>query len=259
MEFTNEPVILLNDVYKTYSINPEKRKSFKQTVINFFEGKKEDEIKKIQIFNGLTVEIFRGEVFGIIGENGAGKSTALKIMAGIIAPDKGEVCVNGSVAALLEIGLGFHPDLTGTENAILYGSILGISRKEMKSILPRIFEFAGLQGYEDIPIKKYSSGMQVRLAFSVATSIDPDILLLDEVFSVGDMNFQMKSYEKIRSFIDKNKTVLLVTHDLGIAKKLCTRLMLIKKGGEVVIGNPADVIHEYESTQNEGVYVESPL
>jgi ABC-2 type transport system ATP-binding protein len=249
----NEVVISLNNVSKKYILDPEKRKSIKQIFVNLFSGKQNTEnLINIQIFKDASIEIYKGEVFGIIGENGAGKSTALKLMTGIISPDRGVINVNGTVAALLEIGLGFHPDLTGQENARIYGSILGISRKVMNDIMPQIFTFAGLEGYEYIPIKKYSSGMQVRLAFAVATSINPDILLLDEVFSVGDQNFQTKSFNKINSFIEQNKTVLLVTHDLGIARELCTRLMLIKKGGHIEVGLPNDILDKYEELLKEG-------
>jgi ABC-2 type transport system ATP-binding protein len=246
-----ESVVRIQNVSKIYEINPEK-KSIKQLFIDKIKRKSIEKPTQIQIFKDVSFEIYKGEVFGIIGENGAGKSTALKIMAGIIAPDNGRVEITGSVAALLEIGLGFHPDLTGKENARLYGSILGIDRKLMKEIMPDIFKFAGLEGYEHVPIKRYSSGMQVRLAFSVATSINPDILLLDEVFSVGDQNFQTKSFEKIKSFIDQKKTVLLVTHDLGIVSELCTRVMFIRKRGNIEIGSPEEMIEKYDESLKEG-------
>jgi ABC-2 type transport system ATP-binding protein len=247
-----ESVIKIKNVSKIYHLSPDK-KSLKQMFIDTVKRQKKEIAQKINIFSDISFEIFKGEVFGIIGENGAGKSTALKIISGILSPDNGTVEVNGTVAALLEIGLGFHPDLTGEENARLYGSILGINRKTMKQLMPIIFEFAGLNGYEHVPIKRYSSGMQVRLAFSVATSINPDILLLDEVFSVGDQNFQTKSFAKIKSFIDQEKTVLLVTHDLGIARELCTRIMFIRKRGNIEIGDAGEMIQKYYDSLKEGV------
>lgn len=246
-----ESAIKMKNVSKIYEINSEKR-SLKQLFIDTVKAKEKIKPTQIQIFKDISFEIAKGEVFGLIGENGAGKSTALKIMAGIISPDTGAVHVNGSVAALLEIGLGFHPDLTGTENARLYGSILGIDRKSMKELMPQIFKFAELEGYEHVPIKRYSSGMQVRLAFSVATNIDPDILLLDEVFSVGDKRFQTKSFEKIKSFLDQKKTILLVTHDLKIAEELCTRIMFIRKRGAIEIGPPEEMIEKYHESLKEG-------
>ncbi|MNP01616.1 Teichoic acids export ATP-binding protein TagH [compost metagenome] len=187
----------------------------------------------------------KGEIHCLIGENGAGKSTSLKMLAGIIQPDEGEIKTKGVVAALLEIGLAFHPDLTGIENARLYGSVLGIGRKKMLELMPDIFSFAELDGYEHVPLKKYSSGMQVRLAFAVATIIDPDILLLDEVFSVGDQNFQEKSFSKINRFIQEGKTVLLVSHDLGVIERLCTRVMFVEKNGNVHIGKPKEMVQLY--------------
>lgn len=238
-------VILVDNVSKIYTIDTEGKRSFKQAFIDTLSRKKRQSLKEIKIFNNVSFSINKGEVFGIIGENGAGKSTSLKMLAGIIEPDFGEIKTKGRVAALLEIGLAFHPDLTGIENARLYGSVLGIGRKKMLELIPGIFSFAELQGYEYVPLKKYSSGMQVRLAFAVATIIDPDILLLDEVFSVGDQNFQDKSFEKINKFIKDGKTVLLVSHDLGVIEKLCTRVMFVEKSGDVHIGSPNEMVKLY--------------
>lgn len=245
MIFLDESVILVNNVSKVYKIDTEGKRSFKQTFIDLVTRKKRKPLREISIFNNVSFSIGKGEVFGIIGENGAGKSTSLKMLAGIIQPDEGEIITKGIVAALLEIGLAFHPDLTGIENARLYGSVLGIGRKRMLELIPNIFSFAELEGYEHVPLKKYSSGMQVRLAFAVATIIDPDILLLDEVFSVGDQNFQEKSFKKINNFIENGKTVLLVSHDLGIIEKLCTRVMFVEKSGDVHIGSPTQMVQLY--------------
>lgn len=242
---SKEVVIKVENVTKEYVINIGGKKSYKQSFINLIKKQNEEKIKRIKIFNDVNFSINKGEVFGIIGENGAGKSTTLKMLAGIITPDKGKISVNGTVAALLEIGLAFHPDLTGVENARLYGSVLGVSRKKMMQIMGEVFKFAELEGYEQVPLKKYSSGMQVRLAFSVATIVDPDILLLDEVFSVGDQKFQEKSFSKINSFIEREKTVLLVTHDLGIVEEMCTRVLYLEKRGAIHIGNPKDMIRLY--------------
>ncbi len=241
----SENVITVNNVSKTYIIDTEGAKSFKQSFIDMVKQRKNNSIIKIKIFENVNFEIGKGEVFGIIGENGAGKSTALKMLAGIIRPDIGEITTTGTVAALLEIGLSFHPDLDGVENARLYGSVLGISRKKIKELIPSIFSFAELEGYEHVPIKKYSSGMQVRLAFAVATAIDPDILLLDEVFSVGDQKFQEKSFKKITSFIKEGKTVLLVSHDLQIIEDLCTRVLFLEKNGNVNLGTAKEMISLY--------------
>lgn len=245
----SEKVITVDGVSKTYVIDTEGAKSFKQSFIDLVKQKKKNSIIKIRIFENVNFEIGKGEVFGIIGENGAGKSTALKMLAGIIRPDSGSIEAKGTMAALLEIGLSFHPDLDGVENARLYGSVLGISRKRIKELIPEIFSFAELEGYEYVPIKKYSSGMQVRLAFAVATAIDPDILLLDEVFSVGDQKFQKKSFKKIKSFIENGKTVLLVSHDLSIIEDLCTRVLFLEKSGEIHLGTAEEMIELYKQKQ----------
>lgn len=245
-----DPVIEVSGVSKVFTINTEGKRSFKQTFIDFVKHTKRKPLKEIKIFNNVSFSIGKGEVFGIIGENGAGKSTSMKMLAGIIQPDEGEIKTKGVVAALLEIGLAFHPDLTGIENARLYGSVLGVSRKKMMELIPDIFSFAELEGYEYVPLKKYSSGMQVRLAFAVATVIDPDILLLDEVFSVGDQNFQEKSFNKIHRFIQEGKTVLLVSHDLGVIEKVCTRVMFVEKSGNVHIGTPKEMVQLYHGKLN---------
>lgn len=240
----NMTAVRLENVSKQYSFHAEQRRSIKETLIQLVRGKYTPPMT-IRVLDHVSLSIETGEVFGIIGENGVGKSTILKVISGIIHPDQGIVTTRGSVAALLEIGLGFHPDLTGRENALLYGTVLGISRKEMNLRIPEVFSFAELQGYEEVPIKKYSSGMQIRLAFSVATNVNPDILILDEVFSVGDQRFQVKSFEKIMSFIAAGKTVILVSHDLDAVKELCDRVLLIRRGGLATVGPTNSVIEEY--------------
>lgn len=236
--------VKLIDVSKTYRFYPDKRRSLKEAFIHMVKGKRIKPIC-IKVLQNVSLDIQRGEVFGIIGENGVGKSTILKIISGILPPDNGEVLVNGSLASLLEIGLGFHPDLTGRENALLYGTIMGLRKKAINSKMSDIFDFADLRGYEDVQMKRYSSGMQMRLAFSVATMVNPDILLLDEIFSVGDQKFQEKSFEKICSFIENGKTVLLVSHDLTVIEEMCNRVMLIQRGGIVTLGETEDIVNLY--------------
>jgi ABC-2 type transport system ATP-binding protein len=247
-------VIILNQVSKQYKLILEKQRSLKETFIKKLKRKSIQQPKIIPVLKNFSLKVYKGEVLGVIGENGVGKSTILKLISGILIPDEGTITVRGSIAALLEIGLGFHPDLTGRENARLYGSILGFSRKTMDEKMNEIFGFAELNGFEDIPIKRYSSGMQVRLAFSVATMVDPDILLLDEVFSVGDQRFQTKSFEKIQSLINSNKTVILVTHDLNIVNQLCTRVMFIQRGGKALVGETKEMITLYQQSIHQAIH-----
>lgn len=247
----NTPVaVTLSNVSKEYRFYPEKRRSIKESFITILTRKYTPPLR-VCVLDGVSLEISKGEVFGIIGENGVGKSTILKMITGIIVPDQGKILTDGTVAALLEIGLGFHPDLTGRENAILYGTVLGLSRKSFAAKIDEVFDFAELAGYEDVPLKKYSSGMQVRLAFSVATSVEPDILILDEVFSVGDQRFQAKSFERIMAFIRAKKTVIIVTHDLSIISRLCDRAMLIHRGGKVTIGDTQRITNDYRKLMGE--------
>ena len=186
------------------------------------------EAKEFYALKDLDFEIKKGEAVGIIGRNGAGKSTLLKILSGITEPSSGRGELNGSVASVLEVGTGFHPELTGRENIYLSGAMLGIPKKQIESKFDEIVEFAGVQMFIDTPVKHYSSGMYVRLAFSVVTNVDADILLFDEVLSVGDLAFQMKSSKKIKELVEKKKTVLLVSHNIEKIKSLCDRFIVLK-------------------------------
>jgi ABC-type polysaccharide/polyol phosphate transport system ATPase subunit len=191
----------------------------------------------------LTVE--QGRVVGIIGPNGSGKSTLLKILSKIYRPESGEYKLNGKVAALLELGAGFHPELTGRENIFLNGSILGLSRKAIRSRFDEIVEFSGLEKFLDTPIKNYSSGMVVRLGFSVAMSIDPEVLLIDEVLGVGDLNFSKKSFLKIKSFAESGRTILFVSHDLSVVGSFADEVLWLDQGRIKGQGPPEDMISAY--------------
>jgi lipopolysaccharide transport system ATP-binding protein len=193
----------------------------------------------------VNFHISRGEVVGLIGSNGAGKSTLLKILAQIIDPTTGWAEIHGRLCALLEVGTGFHPELTGRENILLNGSILGMHRTDIKARFDEIVDFAGVEAFIDIPIKRYSSGMYLRLAFAVAAHVDPDILIIDEVLAVGDAAFQLKCIEKVNQMACNGRTVLFVSHHLGIVQKLCSRAMLIRDGTIAEDGPTARVIAEY--------------
>lgn len=194
----------------------------------------------------VSFEVERGEALGIIGQNGAGKSTILKLLYNITAPTKGKISVNGRLAALIEVASGFHPELTGRENVFLNGSLLGMKRREIKSKLDSIVDFAGVSAFIDTPVKRYSSGMYLRLGFSIAAHLDPDILLLDEVLAVGDAAFQSRCIERIHRLRSEGTTIVFVSHNLGAVENLCDRVFLLRQGEIFRSGKPRDVISEYE-------------
>jgi lipopolysaccharide transport system ATP-binding protein len=201
----------------------------------------------------VSIEITRGEAVGFIGHNGAGKSTLLKLLSGIIKPTTGNLKVNGRLSALIEIGAGFHNDLTGRENVYLNGVILGMSRKEISRKFDEIVAFAGLEEFIDTPVKRYSSGMYARLGFSVAAHLEPEILIVDEVLSVGDHVFQQKSWEKMRSIIrNDGSTVLFVSHNLRALSELCPRAIMLRRGEIVEDGPSSQVIHTYLESIGKG-------
>ena len=193
----------------------------------------------------ISLKVPKGEVFGIIGKNGAGKSTLLKILSRITSPTNGEINIHGRVASLLEVGTGFHPDLTGSENIFLNGTILGMSKNEIKNSFDEIVEFSGIEQFIDTPTKRYSSGMRVRLAFAVAASLKPEILLIDEVLAVGDIDFQKKCLGKMGEIANKGRTVLFVSHNMAAISSLCSKACLIKEGKLDYIGTTSDCIEKY--------------
>ena len=204
----------------------------------------------IWALQNINLEIAKGEILGIIGKNGAGKSTILKILSRITSPTSGIIKIKGRVSSLLEIGTGFHPDLTGKENIYLNGAILGMSRYEIKHSYNEIVEFSGVQKYIDTPVKRYSSGMRIRLAFSVAAHLNSDILLVDEVLAVGDASFQDKCLNKMNSISKTGRTILFVSHQLNWINELCTRCISIENGEISNDGDPKDVIEKYLKINN---------
>jgi ABC-type polysaccharide/polyol phosphate transport system ATPase subunit len=196
----------------------------------------------------VSFEVERGEALGIIGHNGAGKSTILKLLSSITAPTSGEITINGRLSALIEVGSGFHPELTGRENIYLNGSILGMRRRRITEKLDSIVEFAGVRQFLDTPVKRFSSGMYVRLGFSIAAHLDPDILLLDEVLAVGDAAFQSKCLQRIGDLKRAGTTIVFISHDLSAVERLCDRVLLLRRGQIVTSGKPRDVIAEYQNS-----------
>ncbi|MCM1090788.1 MAG: ABC transporter ATP-binding protein [Muribaculum sp.] len=196
--------------------------------------------------NGVSMDIYRGETVGIIGTNGSGKSTILKIITGVLNPTEGEVTVDGRISALLELGAGFNQEYNGIENVYLNGTMMGFSEKEIDEKLPAILEFADIGDYVYQPVKTYSSGMFVRLAFAVAINIEPEILIVDEALSVGDVFFQAKCYHKFEEFKDMGKTIVFVSHDLSSISKYCDRVFLLNKGNLLGEGGPKEMIDAYK-------------
>ena len=221
----------------------EKEKLLRWTLINFLKGKYSQQV--FWALKDITFSVRPGETFGIIGANGSGKSTLLKLIAGILKPDTGKISIGGKVSALLELGAGFHPELTGRENIFLNASLLGFTKKEIKSKFDDIVKFAELENFIDTPVKHYSSGMYMRLGFSIAIHLNPEILLIDEVLAVGDKAFQDKCLDKIFEFKRLGKTIIFVSHDLPTVKKLCKRAIWLNKGKISAIGITQKVIDYY--------------
>lgn len=204
-----------------------------------------DEIEEFWALNDVSFEVKQGDKIGIIGRNGAGKSTLLKILSRITEPTRGRIKIKGRVASLLEVGTGFHPELTGRENIILNGTILGLNRCEIKSKLDEIVAFAEIEKFIDTPVKRYSSGMYVRLAFSVAAHVEPDIMIIDEVLSVGDSRFQQKCLGKVGELGKIGRTILFVSHNLGVINSLCNKCIMLERGKLAMSGKSSEVIDHY--------------
>ncbi len=204
----------------------------------------------------VSFNVHKGEMVGFIGRNGSGKSTLLKIVAGVYRPTTGSVRVEGTIAPLIELGAGMHPELTGRENIVLNGLLMGYSKSQMKEREERIIEFAEIGEFINSPVKQYSSGMYLRLAFSVATEIDPDVLILDEILAVGDFAFQQKCFARLKRFRETGKTILVVTHSVDQVQKLCDRCILLDKGKVVFDGDPDRAVALYMSG---GAQVDEPV
>jgi ABC-2 type transport system ATP-binding protein len=242
---TDRPVAVeAANVSKKFRLLKEKNNSLKATVMRGRRVVADD----FWALRNVSFEVYEGETFGLIGENGSGKSTMLKCLTKILRPNEGTVTVNGKVSALLELGAGFHLELSGRENVFLNGAILGLSQKELRSRFDEIVDFAGVREFIDEPVKNYSSGMYVRLGFSVAINVDPDVLLVDEVLAVGDESFQRKCNEKFAEMRAQGKTIVLVTHSLGAVQNLCDRVAWFSHGNLMQVGEPKSVIEAYTET-----------
>ncbi len=233
--------VTVDGVWKNFRLYRERNQYIKAALLRGRRARYEE----FWALKGVSFEVGHGETFGIIGANGSGKSTMLKCLARILVPDKGRVTVHGRLSALLELGAGFHPDLSGVENIYLNGAILGMSRRDIEARFDQIVEFSGLSRFIDTPVKNYSSGMTVRLGFAIAAHVDPEILLIDEVLSVGDQSFQRRSLEKIEEFRRDGRTIIFVSHGLTQVQQLCEKAAWLHKGELRMIGQASEVIAEY--------------
>ena len=239
-------MIKVEDVSMTYKMTYDKIKSLKEYIMTFLKGN-----LKYENFNALSnvsFEVKKGEVVGIIGKNGAGKSTILKVISGILKPTSGKVVVNGNIVPMLELGSGFDYDLTGRENVFLNGAILGYSKEFLLEKYDEIVEFSEIGKFIDVPIRNYSSGMMMRLAFSIATVVNPEVLIVDEILAVGDANFQEKSKARMLELMDGGTTVLFVSHSLPQIREMCNRVVWLDKGRVKMIGNTGEVCDKYEQS-----------
>lgn len=232
-------MVSVDKVSMKFNLGQEKIDNLKEYIIKLI--KKQLLYREFWALNDISLEVKKGEVFGIVGYNGSGKSTLLKIIAGVMKPTKGQVKVRGTMAPLIELGAGFDPNLTGRENVYLNGAILGYTKQKLQEAFDEILKFSELGSFIDVPIKNYSSGMVARLAFSIATIVEPEILIVDEVLSVGDYKFQEKCQNKLRKVIEKGTTVLFVSHSIKQVQELCDRVAWIDKGQLKVVGDSKTV------------------
>lgn len=237
------PAITVKGLHKSFRLPTEQAFGLKQTIFNRLRGIKG--YREQKVLRGLDFTVQKGEFLGIVGKNGSGKSTLLKILAGIYYPGKGEVTINGTLVPFIELGVGFNPELTGRENVYMNGALLGFSNSEMDAMYDDIWDFAELKDFQDQKLKNYSSGMQVRLAFSIAIRARGDILLLDEVLAVGDAAFQQKCERYFESLKNNHQTVILVTHSMDNVRRFCNRAILIDDGKIIKDGNPDKVADAY--------------
>ena len=241
-ENQDEYSIIVDNVYKTFNVYLDKANTIKEKLLFLFSRNRKE---KREVLSGINAKIKKGEVVALIGTNGSGKSTLLKLMTKIIYPNKGRITTNGKLTSLLELGAGFHPDFSGRENIYFNASIFGLTKKEIDERLDNIIEFSELEHFIDNPVRTYSSGMYMRLAFSVAINGDADILLIDEILSVGDEHFQNKCFNKMLELKNEGKTMVFVTHSMDSVKKLCDRTIWLKDGKIKMDGNTNDVVEKY--------------
>jgi lipopolysaccharide transport system ATP-binding protein len=237
-------MIKLKDVSVIFKVPHQKKATVYENLIDIVKPHSFS-YEKLYALQNINLQVSEGETLGIIGPNGSGKSTLLKLVANVIRPDIGTVQVNGRITPFIELGGGFEPELTVGENIFLYGAILNIRKKELKENYYKILKFAELESFVDSKLKRLSSGMTMRLAFSIAVNVNPDILLIDEVLAVGDNDFQKKSFDKMKEFQNNGKTIMFVSHALGTVENFCTRAIYLNKGSIISEGTPHKVVLDY--------------
>lgn len=242
--------ISVRDIHKSFKVYYDKGQSFKEKILFRNRNKYENR----EVLKGISFDVKKGESIGLIGQNGCGKSTLLKLMTKIIYPDQGSITMHGRISSLIELGAGFHPDMSGKENIYTNASIFGLNRKEIDKRLQSIINFSELEEFIDNPVRTYSSGMYMRLAFAVAINVDADILLIDEILAVGDANFQTKCFNKLREIKAAGTTIIIVSHSLGQIEQICERSIWIENGKIFSIGQSIDVINDYKCFMNEAMY-----
>jgi ABC-2 type transport system ATP-binding protein len=238
-----ESLLNVSNIDFNYRVIKNRSSSIRHLIRDVASGRLE--MRKVNALQNVSFSLKQGEIVALIGKNGAGKSTLLKVVAGILSPTSGTLKVSGTIAPMIELGAGFHPDMTAAENVEFLSTLLGRSSDEIKASILPICEWAGVSDQMDFPIRTFSSGMLARLAFATSTFFPTDLLLVDEVLSVGDKDFQAKSKEKIQEMIDRGTSIILVTHDLGEVLRIATRAIWIEKGNVVAEGNPKEIVSRY--------------
>jgi ABC-type polysaccharide/polyol phosphate transport system ATPase subunit len=241
----DDPAIQVSGVWKQYYFYAHRPRKLKDAILQTFARKSHPPRDPVWAIRDLNLSVWPGEIVGVVGHNGAGKSTLLKLLSRILTPTRGSVRIRGRLSAVIELGAGFHEDLTARENVYLAASFLGLNRRETDALYPKIVEFAELAEHMETPVKYFSSGMHARLGFSLAVNVNPDVLLIDEVLAVGDANFQPKCIDTVKRFQQEGKAILFVTHDLPMVAHLCTRAVWLKTGVLMHEGRPKQTIHTY--------------
>lgn len=236
-----EVVIKLDNVSKKFKRGH--KFLLKEALLDFFRPVQQEDFWAVK---NVSLEIRQGETLGIIGANGSGKSTILKLIAGVLTPTKGKISVNGKISPLIELGAGFHPELSGRENIYLNGTILGLTKKEVDERFDEIVSFSEIGDFIDTPVKHYSSGMYLRLGFSIAIHVDSDILLIDEILAVGDISFQKKCLDKLKEFHSKGVTIVFISHSADLISSFCEKTLMLKNGRELHYGNTQKIISRYQ-------------
>ena len=243
--FSSKPVIKVENVVQRFRVIHERPDTLRELFARFL--RQQVNYHDFEAVSNVSFDVYAGEMVGIIGRNGCGKSTLLKVIAGIYRPTSGRVEVQGSIAPLIELGAGMHSELTGRENIILNGLLMGYSKRQMLEREQRIIDFAEIGDFIDVPLKQYSSGMYMRLAFSVATEVDPDILVIDEILAVGDLSFQQKCFKRLERFRESGKTILLVSHTMDSIEEHCDRAVFLDRGKLVFAGAPEEAVALYRN------------